>query len=65
MNKVVKAENENIADVDYAIAQETAADGEKCAEIKRAERVKLTEILEAEGQAEAIQLVLMRPLKNN
>ena len=40
MNKVVKAENEKIAAIDYATATETAADGQKRAEIKKAEGVK-------------------------
>ncbi len=57
MNKVVKAENEKIAAVDFATAKETAADGEKRAEIKKAEGVKQARILEAEGEAEAIRLV--------
>jgi regulator of protease activity HflC (stomatin/prohibitin superfamily) len=57
MNKVVKAENEKIAAVDFATATETAADGEKRAQIKRAEGIKQARILEAEGEAEAIQLV--------
>ena len=57
MNKVVKAENEKIAAVDFATARETGADGEKRAEIKRAEGIKQGEILRAEGQAEAIKLV--------
>ncbi|TRZ96536.1 SPFH/Band 7/PHB domain protein [bacterium] len=57
MNKVVKAENEKIAAVDFATATETAADGEKRAQIKRAEGIKRARILEAEGEAEAIQLV--------
>ena len=34
MNKIVKAENEKIAAVDYATALETTADGEKRAAIK-------------------------------
>ena len=34
MNKVVKAENEKIAAVDFATAKETEADGLKRAEIK-------------------------------
>jgi hypothetical protein len=34
MNKVVKAENEKIAAIDYASARETVADGEKRAKIK-------------------------------
>ncbi len=57
MNKVVKAENEKIAAVDYATAKETVADGDRRAEIKRAEGVKQGEILRAEGEAQAIQLV--------
>jgi regulator of protease activity HflC (stomatin/prohibitin superfamily) len=57
MNKVVKAENEKIAAVDYATAKETAADGEKRAKIKEAEGVKQSRILRAEGEAEAIRLV--------
>ncbi|MFA6352587.1 MAG: paraslipin, partial [Bacteroidales bacterium] len=57
MNKVVKAENEKIAAIDYATARETVADGEKRAKIKEAEGVKQAKILEAEGEAEAIRLV--------
>jgi len=57
MNKVVKAENEKIAAIDYATATETAADGQKRAEIKKAEGIKQARILQAEGEAEAIRLV--------
>ena len=57
MNKVVKAENEKIAAIDYATARETVADGERRAEIKKAEGVRQAKILEAQGEAEAIQLV--------
>jgi regulator of protease activity HflC (stomatin/prohibitin superfamily) len=57
MNKVVKAENEKIAAVDFATATETAADGQKRAEIKKAEGIKRARILQAEGEAEAIKLV--------
>lgn len=57
MNKIVKAENEKLAAVDYATAAETAADGEKRASIKQAEGVKQSQILTAEGEAEAIKLV--------
>lgn len=57
MNKVVKAENEKIAAIDYATAQETAADGTKRSEIKKAEGIKQAKILAAEGEAEAIKLV--------
>jgi regulator of protease activity HflC (stomatin/prohibitin superfamily) len=56
MNKVVKAENEKIAAVDFATARETEADGLRRAAIKQAEGVKQAKILEAEGQAEAIRL---------
>jgi regulator of protease activity HflC (stomatin/prohibitin superfamily) len=57
MNKVVKAENEKIAAIDFATATETAADGAKRAEIKKAEGIKQAKILAAEGEAEAIRLV--------
>jgi len=57
MNKVVKAENEKIAAVDFATARETTADGEKRAQIKQAEGIKQARILQAEGEAEAIRLV--------
>ena len=57
MNKVVKAENEKIAAIDYATATETAADGQKRAEIKKAEGIKQANILRAQGEAEAIRLV--------
>lgn len=57
MNKVVKAENEKIAAIDYATARETAADGEKRASIKEAEGIKQARILQAEGEAEAIRTV--------
>jgi len=57
MNKVVKAENEKIAAIDFATATETVADGQKRAEIKKAEGIKQARILEAEGEAEAIKLL--------
>jgi regulator of protease activity HflC (stomatin/prohibitin superfamily) len=57
MNKVVKAENEKVAAVDFATARETVADGERRAEIKKAEGVRQAKILEAQGEAEAIRLV--------
>ncbi len=57
MNKVVKAENEKIAAVDFATATETMADGARRAEIKKADGVKQARILEAEGEAQAIKLV--------
>jgi len=57
MNKVVKAENEKIAALDFANAVEREADGQKRAEIKKAEGIKQAAILRAEGEAEAIRLV--------
>ncbi len=57
MNKVVKAENEKIAAIDFATATETMADGQRRAEIKKAEGVRQAKILEAQGEAEAIKLV--------
>ncbi|MBI5511550.1 MAG: SPFH/Band 7/PHB domain protein [Deltaproteobacteria bacterium] len=57
MNKVVKAENEKVAAVDFATATETMADGARRAQIKKAEGVKQAKILEAEGEAQAIRLV--------
>ncbi len=57
MNKVVKAENEKIAAIDFATARETGADGDRRAEIKRADGVRQAKILEAQGEAEAIRLV--------
>jgi len=57
MNKVVKAENEKIAALDFANAMEREADGVKRADIKKAEGIKQAKILQAEGEAEAIKLV--------
>ncbi len=57
MNKVVKAENEKVAALDYANAVERQADGEKRSQIKKAEGIKQAKILAAEGEAEAIRLV--------
>ena len=57
MNKVVKAENEKMAAIDFATATETMADGQRRAEIKKAEGSRQARILEAEGEAQAIALV--------
>jgi regulator of protease activity HflC (stomatin/prohibitin superfamily) len=57
MNKIVKAENEKIAAIDFATAAETTADGVKRAEIKKAEGIRQARILQAQGEAEAIRLV--------
>jgi regulator of protease activity HflC (stomatin/prohibitin superfamily) len=57
MNKVVKAENEKIAALDFANANEREADGFKRAAIKNAEGMSQAQILKAQGEAIAIQLV--------
>jgi regulator of protease activity HflC (stomatin/prohibitin superfamily) len=57
MNKVVKAENEKIAAIDFATATETMADGARRAEIKKADGIKQARVLEADGEAQAIKLV--------
>jgi len=57
MNRVVKAENEKVAAIDFATATETNADGQRRAAIKTAEGEKQAAILRAEGAAEAIRLV--------
>jgi len=57
MNKVVKAENEKIAAIDFATAAETTADGIKRSEIKKAEGIRQAKILAAEGEAMAIKFV--------
>lgn len=57
MNKVIKAENEKEAAIDFATAVETKADGEKRAKIKESEGVKQSNILVAEGQAKAFELI--------
>jgi regulator of protease activity HflC (stomatin/prohibitin superfamily) len=57
MNKVVKAENEKVAAIDFATATETIADGARRAAIKKAEGIKQANILRAEGEAQAIKLV--------
>jgi regulator of protease activity HflC (stomatin/prohibitin superfamily) len=53
MNKVVKAENEKVAALDFADAIERQADGTKRAEIKKAEGIRQAKILAAEGEAES------------
>ncbi|MEK6984099.1 MAG: SPFH domain-containing protein [Nanoarchaeota archaeon] len=57
MNKVVKAENEKIAAVDFATARETQADGERRAAIKVAEGRAQAVQIEAKAKAEAIRLI--------
>ena len=57
MNNVVKAENEKIAALDLATAIETKADGERRAEIKKAEGIAKAITLKAQADSEAIKLV--------
>lgn len=57
MNKVVIAEKEKQAAIDFATATETKADGAKRAVIKEAEGNKQMQILQATGEAQAIRLV--------
>jgi regulator of protease activity HflC (stomatin/prohibitin superfamily) len=57
MNMVVKAENEKIAALDLATAIETKADGERRAEIKKAEGIATAIKLKAEADGEAIKIV--------
>jgi regulator of protease activity HflC (stomatin/prohibitin superfamily) len=57
MNQVVKAENEKIAALDLATAIETKADGERRAEIKKAEGIATAIKLKADADAQAIKVV--------
>jgi regulator of protease activity HflC (stomatin/prohibitin superfamily) len=57
MNSVVVANNQKVAAQDFATATETKADGERRAAIKVAEGAKQAQILRAQGEAQAIQLV--------
>ncbi len=57
MNQVVKAENEKIAALDLATAIETKADGERRAEIKKAEGIAAAIRLKADADGEAIKVV--------
>jgi regulator of protease activity HflC (stomatin/prohibitin superfamily) len=57
MNKVVKAENEKQAAIDFATANETIADGERRRAIKIAEGNAKAVTIEASAKAEAIKKV--------
>ena len=57
MNSIIKAENEKIAAVDFAVARETEADGYRKAAIKKAEGEAQAVKINANAQAEAIKLV--------
>jgi regulator of protease activity HflC (stomatin/prohibitin superfamily) len=72
MNKVVKAENEKIAAIDFATAAETTADGTKRAEIKKGEAAAIKLVNEAAekyfiGNAQVLRKLeaLETALKNN
>lgn len=56
MNEVVMAENKKTSAIDFAVAKETNADGDKKAAIKMAEGEKQARILEAQGEAEFIKI---------
>ena len=57
MNMVIKAENDKQSAVNFAIATETKADGEKKANIKMAEGRREAMILEAKGKKESQELI--------
>jgi regulator of protease activity HflC (stomatin/prohibitin superfamily) len=57
MNMVIKAENDKQSAVNFAIATETKADGEKKANIKMAEGRREAMILEARGKKESQELI--------
>jgi len=57
MNKVIKAENEKDAAIDFATARETEADGIKRANIKEAEGIAQGRLIVADAKAKAIKLV--------
>jgi len=57
MNRIIQAQNTKVAEVDFATAQETKADGIKRANIKKAEGFKEAQILEAEGKGQAIERI--------
>ena len=57
MNEVVKAEQNKIAAVDFAVAVETKASGVKKAAIQEAQGLRESTILEAQGMAEGRKIV--------
>jgi len=57
MNRVIQAENEKDAAINFATAEETKADGIKRARIKEAEGARQYSILKAEGEAKAFDLI--------
>ena len=57
MNQVVIAKNEKLSAIDFAVATETKADGEKKAKIKEAEGISRNIELKAEGEAKAIKML--------
>lgn len=57
MNRVLKAQNEKEAAIDFANAKETQADGEKRSTIKIAQGKNEALILDAEAQAESIRKI--------
>lgn len=57
MNRVIQAENEKDAAINFATAKETEADGIKRAKIKEAEGQKTSLVLRAEGEKQSSILV--------
>lgn len=57
MNMVIQANNKKTANIDFATAAETEADGIRRAQVKQAEGIKASQILKAEGEAQAIKTV--------
>jgi regulator of protease activity HflC (stomatin/prohibitin superfamily) len=57
MNNIIQAQNAKDAAIDFATAVETKADGARRAAIKEGDGIKQANILKAEGEAQAIQLV--------
>lgn len=57
MNEIIKADNTKVAQVDYAVAKETEAKGDKLARIQQAIGFKQEKELIAQGEAKAITVV--------
>jgi regulator of protease activity HflC (stomatin/prohibitin superfamily) len=57
MNEIIKADNTKVAQVDFAVAKETEAKGDKLARIQQAIGFKQEKELIAQGEAKAITVV--------
>jgi regulator of protease activity HflC (stomatin/prohibitin superfamily) len=65
MNKVVKAENEKVAAVDFATATETIADGARRAEIKKAEGTKQARLWKPKERLRRYSLSIRPPTNSS